>query len=403
MAGLTSVTPDFFPVKLGSRLQFSPKLGWAHDGARYYVPAPGLKEALEIAMAMGQPLLLTGGPGAGKTQAAHWLAKTLNAGKVLRFDVKSTTLGADLLYSFDELGRYRDATARGAARPLIEYIRFNALGEAILRALGGKTLLRPMVGEVELDNAELRRHPDRYNDLFGEAWIEAGGDLTVAELMRFTAEVNPEPESRVVLIDELDKAPRDTPNDLLAEVETMGFNIPELRLRIQVEPPSDQDRIEDRPEDRPVVIITSNAEKPLPEPFTRRCLFLHVPPLEGETLAKVIDNALFGQSPERPSPRSSRGAQVAPIAAEMKDALQALRNAPQPLRRNPGTSEILAWAVSAFRLGATDSLRTWLKDTGNEAVVWQSLRALLKYDDDQKSGFKLLRAWAETQPQKTAA
>ncbi len=401
MAGLTSVTPEFFPVKPGSRLQFSPKLGWAHDGARYYVPAPGLKEALEIAMAMGQPLLLTGGPGAGKTQAAFWLANTLNAGKVLRFDVKSTTLGADLLYSFDELGRYRDATARGAARPLIEYIRFNALGEAILRALGGKTLLRPMVGDVHLDNAELRRHPDRYNDLFGEAWIEGGGALTVAELMRFTAEVNPEPESRVVLIDELDKAPRDTPNDLLAEVETMGFNIPELRLRIQVAPPSDQNRIDDRPEDRPVVIITSNAEKPLPEPFTRRCLFLHVPALEGDALAKVIDSALFGLSPKRP--RSAKDAQVAPIAAEMKDALQALRNAPQPLRRNPGTSETLAWAVSAFRLGATDSLRDWLKDKKNEALVWQSLRALLKYDDDQKSGFKLLHAWANASPQKTSA
>jgi len=396
MADPAAVTAEFFPVAEKKPLRFRPRLGWAHEGARYYDPAPGLKEALEVAMAVGQPLLLTGGPGAGKTQAAYWLAEQLGAGEVLRFDVKSTTLGTDLLYTFDELGRYRDATTEAGAKPMIEYIRFNALGEAILRAMGSDAVLKTMAGEVSLTQKELQAHADRYGGLFGGDWIrkEARAGLTVAQLMRLTGPVEREPVSRVVLIDELDKAPRDTPNDLLAEVETMGFDIPELRLRVSAPRPTDDDRRSGTPEARPVVIITSNAEKPLPEPFTRRCAFMTVPPLTGAQLATVLEKALFGQMTPENRARLDAGDGAGEIAKQVAAAAESIRSAVPALRRSPGTSEVLSWAVSALHLAGTTPFRAWIQGEGNRAAVLQSLRTLLKYEEDQIAGLRQLVAWA---------
>jgi MoxR-like ATPase len=112
-----------------------------HKRVGGYFPAQGLAEAINVAMLLGQPLLLTGEPGTGKTRSAYWLAAEIGAGPLLRFDVKSTSSGTDLLYHFDEVARFRDSTRR-EKYPLVRYLRFNALGEAILRAAGGRAVLR---------------------------------------------------------------------------------------------------------------------------------------------------------------------------------------------------------------------------------------------------------------------
>jgi hypothetical protein len=193
------------------------------------------------------------------------LADRLNVTSLLRYDVKSTSSGTDLLYYFDEVARFRDSTRR-IEQPLIRYLRLNALGEAIVRAAGGRAELCSIDGEV-LEGDALVRHRDLLIDAFGETWTRWNGAAIAALLLPDDKDfAEAEPEHRIVLIDELDKAPRDTPNDLLTEIEDMRFKIPELGLLIKADPDS-----------RPIVIITSNSEKSLPDPFLRRCIYFDIP------------------------------------------------------------------------------------------------------------------------------
>jgi MoxR-like ATPase len=121
----------------------------------------------------------------------------------------------------------------------------------------------------------------------------------------------------VVLIDELDKAPRDTPNDLLIELERFQFRIPELGTEVA----GDESR-------RPVVVITSNSEKTLPEPFLRRCVFHHIPAPDEKRRQAIIDR--------RKPPLAQR-------PALMDQALVFFERLRPELGRTPGTSELLAW------------------------------------------------------------
>jgi MoxR-like ATPase len=355
---------EFLAVESLRPLKLRPALTAGHKSVDNYKPATGFMEAVDVAMLLGVPLLLTGEPGSGKTSSADWLAGRLNAGKVLRHDVKSTTSGRELLYTFDEVARFRDSSGSDKVEvPLIKYIQFTALGEAIIRAAGGgEDLLapdrNPLVGEAfEANRGQLVR-------AFGKDAL-AGGRAPVSLLLPNDREfVNAAAEHRVVLIDELDKAPRDTPNDLLAEIDDMGFAIPELGIRIEA-----GSRL------RPVVIITSNSEKALPEPFLRRCAYFNIPEATDEQLQIIVEGAIDGLSDQE----------------LVKSAIRLFRE----LRRNPtvqkkpGTSELLAWLdvmIQDPRNNADMSVeqvcRALVQGQPEEKKKWPAIGALLKWEED---------------------
>ena len=220
------------------------------DPEHYQAP-PALAAAVNVALTLGMPLLLTGEPGSGKSGVAESLAWQLGLDPVLRFPVKSDTESRDLFYRFDTVGRFHAANAARQGDSPIDpglYISFEPLGRAILDALSREQRARLPLPAHKLDPDAKRRRA-------------------------------------VVLIDEIDKAPRDVPNDILVEIERMQFDIPELAA-----PGGDPVRValEDKADTyRPIVIFTSNSEKALPDPFLRRCVYHHLsfPPFaaEGET------------------------------------------------------------------------------------------------------------------------
>ena len=300
----------FLALKDGaSGLQLRPAVTPQYTDPAKYRPAVGLCEAIDAAMLLGMPLLLTGEPGTGKTQAARWLAHRLEA-PLLRHDVKSTTAGRDLLYSFDEVARFRCASAN-EERAQIEFVTFSALGEAIIRTRGGQAALTARFDGSAIPAA---------------AFSEGDTHRTASLLPGVAGFAARPPEHCVVLIDELDKAPRDTPNDLLAEIDNMAFEMPELGLRITADSNW-----------RPIVIITSNSERALPDPFLRRCLFFDIPPPDRAEMAKIVAQSIEGIDAGSPL---------------LKDAWNfyvALRSKPT-LRKRPGTAEFLAWMDALVRL-----------------------------------------------------
>lgn len=155
--------------------------------------------------------------------------------KPLVFDVKSTSTGTDLLYEFDELDRFRDSQPGAQRKPMENYLRLNALGDAVLFSSARNTLL----SGTSLTYGDLQRREEQ----------DGSQDSKCAR--RY-----------IVLIDELDKAPRDTPNGLFLELEEMRFRVKETDAWVEGDP-----------NHRPVAVITSNSEKSLPEPFLRRCAF----------------------------------------------------------------------------------------------------------------------------------
>ncbi|HEX8126192.1 MAG TPA: MoxR family ATPase [Allosphingosinicella sp.] len=350
----------------------------SHKRSAAYRPAPGLAEALDVAMMLGVPLLLSGDPGVGKTRAAHWLAENELRTPLLRFDVKSNTLGSDLLYHFDEVSRFRDSSRPGD-RPMVEYLRFNALGKAIVESAGGRASLFTLSGEKLVGEELLRRRKplveafgEAAEDLFrraeaGEGEVAATVSLLLPEAHDFRAAA---PRHRVVLIDELDKAPRDTPNDLLVEVEDMEFNIPELGVKVRGDPGY-----------RPIVIITTNSEKSLPDPFLRRCAFFDIPFPEEDDLKEIIDGSI----------QTLKGGGT--LVTEALDAFLRFR-APQALTKAPGTAELLAWLDVLLRRGLRpgDSLREACRDP--ERRIGTTLTAVMKTTADQKKGRRMIQDWA---------
>jgi len=216
----------------------------------YVMEDQELRAAANAALVLGKPLLLTGEAGIGKSQFARWLALQLELGEPLKFVVKSTTEARDLFYQYDSLARFHEAQVTQLLQPAgvssggrtssydgvdpLRYITYNALGKAILYSLG-KTAAQ-------------------------------GQDLLSKDMVDLLATFPAKPRRSVVLIDEIDKAPRDVPNDVLDEIDHCTFNIRELGNR-SVAAPSDC---------RPVVVMTSNSERDLPKPFLRRCVYYHM-------------------------------------------------------------------------------------------------------------------------------
>jgi len=136
-----------------------------------YVASPALRDAVNVAIALGQPLLLTGEPGTGKTRLAFSVAHELGLGRPLIFYTKTTSTARDLFYTYDSLGHFHDAQLKDKQNlNASQYIQYQALGQAIIDS-----------------------HQQR----------------------------------SVVLVDEIDKAPRDLPNDILNELEAMSFTVRE--------------------------------------------------------------------------------------------------------------------------------------------------------------------------------
>lgn len=258
------------------------------ERAEGYRAPDALADAVNVALALGQPLLVTGDPGTGKTQLAHSIAHELRLGVPLVFNTKTTSTARDLFYRYDALRHFHDAQFRrmegGGASQISarDYIEFTALGLAILRVAD----------------------PERARPFLPRELLEVESDRTV------------------VLIDEIDKAPRDLPNDVLNEIEGMTFEVKETGERFAA--PAER---------RPIVVFTSNSEKNLPEAFLRRCVFFHLEFPKGRRLEDIVVSRL---GPEvRPN-----GEMVAWVRSALSH-FETIRGL--GLTRKPATAELLAW------------------------------------------------------------
>ncbi len=259
--------------------------------ADQYVLDEGLRNAVEVALALHQPLLLTGEPGTGKTRLAYKVAAELSADRgehefpaqPLVFHTKTTSTARDLFYTYDALSHFQAANIRrdlGAAVPgTADFIELQALGLAIARTA-------PAV----VDGSKFRT-------VLGERAL-----------------------STVVLVDEVDKAPRDFANDLLNELDNYEFFIRE----------QDNYAVRRDPAQRIFVVLTSNSEKNLPDAFLRRCVFYHIPFPDKAQLMHIAQVQLGAES-----------GYTEELLAQLLDTFGEVRR--RSVRKPPATAELLAW------------------------------------------------------------
>jgi MoxR-like ATPase len=226
------------------------------EGSDKYVATADLKLAVNAALTLGRPLLIKGEPGTGKTMLAEEVAASLNM-PLLQWHVKSTTKAQQGLYEYDAVSRLRDSQ----------------LGDERVR---------------DIQNYIVK----------GVLW------------QAFTA-----PEPVVLLIDEVDKADIEFPNDLLRELDRMEFYVYETREMVVAT-------------HRPLVIITSNNEKELPDAFLRRCFFHYIQFPDRETMADIVGVHF-------PNLRQD-------LLAAALQSFYAMRDVPG-IKKKPSTSEFLDW------------------------------------------------------------
>ena len=225
-------------------------------GTERYIATPDLEMAVNASVTLGRPLLIKGEPGTGKTQLALEVARSLGR-PIFEWHVKSTSKAQQGLYEYDAVSRLRDSQ----------------LGEARV--------------------ADIRNYIVR-----GKLW-----------------EAFESPEQPVLLIDEIDKADIEFPNDLLRELDRMEFYVYETRELVKAR-------------HRPAIIITSYNEKELPDAFLRRCFFHYIRFPDADTMQKIVEVHHPGLKRE--------------LLAEALGAFYRVRETPG-LKKKPSTSELLDW------------------------------------------------------------
>lgn len=255
-------------------------------GSDKYVVTEELKNAVNVSIALQKPLLIKGEPGTGKTMLAEAIADALDM-DLLIWGIKSTTKAQEGLYVYDTVQRLYDSQfGEGNVSDIKQYIKLGKLGEAF------------------------------------------NSDKQV-----------------VLLIDEIDKADLEFPNDLLWELDKMEFYINETKETIKTK-------------HRPIVIITSNAEKELPDAFLRRCIFHYIEFPDAEKMEEII-KVHFGDVNET-------------LVEKAMEAFYEIRNTKE-IQKKPSTSELLDW-IQALMISGVDM------DTIKDKIPY--LGVLLKKNQD---------------------
>ena len=248
------------------------------QGTREYVASEELMASVNIAMALQKPLLIKGEPGTGKTMLAEAVAKALGK-KLIIWNIKSTTKAQEGLYVYDTIQRLYDGQfGEEGVDDIARYIKLGKLGEA------------------------------------------------------FDSD-----EQVVLLIDEIDKADLEFPNDLLWELDQMEFSINETKRTVKAK-------------HRPIVIITSNAEKELPDAFLRRCIFHYIDFPDKELMEEIV-KVHFPDVEEH-------------LLAQAMEVFYNIRSM-RDIRKKPSTSELIDW-VNALQIGGipTETIKSALPFIG---------------------------------------
>jgi MoxR-like ATPase len=237
-------------------------------GTAQYITSPALEQAVNAAIALGRPLLIKGEPGTGKTVLAEHVAAAL-ALRLLRWQVKSTSRAQDGLYVYDTVQRLHDSRFGDAdVSDIRRYIRLGPVGQAFKS-----------------------------------------------------------PQQVVLLLDEIDKADIEFPNDLLYELDLMSFDVIETGEHVQAV-------------HRPIVLITSNNEKELPDAFLRRCVFHYIEFPDQELMGRIV-RVHFPDIKHR-------------LLDDCLATFYALREV-AGLRKRPSTSELIDWIAALGHAGVDTS------------------------------------------------
>lgn len=273
------------------------------NGSKDYVVTDELMNAVNVSIALKKPLLIKGEPGTGKTMLAEAISEALDMPLII-WSIKSTTKAQDGLYVYDTVQRLYDSQfGEGDVKDIGKYIKLGKLGEA------------------------------------------------------FTSD-----RQVVLLIDEIDKADLEFPNDLLWELDKMEFYINETKETV-------------RTKHRPIVIITSNAEKELPDAFLRRCIFHYIEFPDREKMEEII-NVHYGDIDRR-------------LVENSLYAFYKIRDM-KDLQKRPSTSELLDWIQALMVSGV--SIKDLYEDMPFLGILLKKNQDMDTFREIKEKGFSL-RNW----------